>query len=125
MRLERRSIFRAWICSLLFPDLAIEVGEAREPEPLPPPTLPFQHLQPMPRFALIVPSVGGRGDGIARGWKPGDARNCRLCPVGKCAAHADAHGDVCLVQVGTRIKDEEALLFSTVGLTWVGHGVYR
>jgi len=70
--------------------------------------------QPVPRFALSVPTGEGESTSIARAWRPGEAIHCRLCPSRRCTAH----DDYCLINVPMPVDEAEAPLFSSVGLNW-------
>jgi hypothetical protein len=80
-----------------------------------PPTLAFS-AQPMPRFALVAPTPDGRWTAITRKFQPGESASCRLCPAGTCGAEED----VCTLQFEGVVREEDALLISSVGLLRVG-----
>jgi hypothetical protein len=72
--------------------------------------------QPEPAAVLIARDHHSNGctTALVRLWHNGDAANCHLCPLGRCRAYAG----VCLVQVRLDVPDEDARMFSTVGLHW-------
>lgn len=73
-------------------------------------------MQPIPLDVHIAHDR--RKDGcttaLVRTWREGDTARCRLCPRDRCKAYAG----VCLVQVKIDVPDEQARMFSTVGLQW-------
>jgi hypothetical protein len=81
-------------------------------------TLPFLRPQPEPIQVLVsrMPMPGGTVTALARLWKPGDTRRCRLCPAG---CRADHRNNACLVTVDRDVPNEEAPLLTLRGLGMV------
>lgn len=79
-------------------------------------------FQPEPTTTHIARDyhAGGCTTALVRTWLNGDAKQCRLCPAGRCKAYAG----VCLVQVRLDVAEADARLFSTVGLRWTSDGVF-
>jgi hypothetical protein len=85
------------------------------PEPIESPVLSFQ---PEPEVWQVVQTPDGLWTAVFRGWNPGDARRCRLCPVGSCVAD----DNYCLIQVSGRVSTDEARLFNSNGMKRVKRG---
>ena len=73
-----------------------------------PPTLPMQAYPTDTRVCHMV-DRGRTTTAIARTWADGDERRCRLCP--NCQDRP-----VCLLMISGYVSEEDAPLFSVVGL---------